>query len=445
MNSLGNDWVRASLIGRLNGSLESWRAGSWLWQWYQLLGALLLALVLGLAPFVPTNILGLLLLGVGCFWLLIILCEGKTVNLGGIDKLVWLYWAIATVATAFSPVKTAALDGWIKLTLYLLMFALSARVLRSTRLRNWLITFWLHISLVVSVYGVRQQIFGAAPLATWNDPNSPLAQTTRVYSYLGNPNLLAGYLLGAIALSLGAIFYWKGWLAKTLAVTIFLVDSSCLYFTSSRGGWLAMVGLLWACGCLLYYWYYSLMPRWGRRWLVPIVVGAIAVVVIIAFFQVESLRLRLLSIFAGREDSSNNFRLNVWAAVLEMIRDYPILGIGPGNEAFNQIYPLYMRPNFTALGAYSIYLEMTVEMGLIGLACFLSLIGLIFYRGFTNLRQLAVTRSAEALWLMAAMAGIVGILIHGLVDTVWYRPQVNTIWWFLVAIIASFGTLGRRD
>jgi putative inorganic carbon (HCO3(-)) transporter len=25
-----------------------------------------------------------------------------------------------------------------------------------------------------------------------------------------------------------------------------------------------------------------------------------------------------------------------------------------------------------------------------------------------------------------------------LFDTVWYRPAVNTLWWFLVAIVASF-------
>jgi hypothetical protein len=24
------------------------------------------------------------------------------------------------------------------------------------------------------------------------------------------------------------------------------------------------------------------------------------------------------------------------------------------------------------------------------------------------------------------------------VDTVWYRPQVNSLWWFAIAIVASF-------
>jgi putative inorganic carbon (hco3(-)) transporter len=33
---------------------------------------------------------------------------------------------------------------------------------------------------------------------------------------------------------------------------------------------------------------------------------------------------------------------------------------------------------------------------------------------------------------MAAM------MVMSLTDTVWYRPQVNTLWWMMVAIVASF-------
>ena len=46
---------------------------------------------------------------------------------------------------------------------------------------------------------------------------------------------------------------------------------------------------------------------------------------------------------------------------------------------------------------------------------------------------------------------MVGLLFHGLFDTVWYRPQVNTLWWFMLAIIASqfgekeAGSIGSRE
>jgi len=38
-----------------------------------------------------------------------------------------------------------------------------------------------------------------------------------------------------------------------------------------------------------------------------------------------------------------------------MILDRPIIGIGPGHDAFNKIYPLYQLPAL-ALSAYSIFL-----------------------------------------------------------------------------------------
>jgi len=30
-----------------------------------------------------------------------------------------------------------------------------------------------------------------------------------------------------------------------------------------------------------------------------------------------------------------------------------------------------------------------------------------------------------------------GLLVHGFVDTVWYRPSVHTLWWLMLSLIAS--------
>jgi putative inorganic carbon (HCO3(-)) transporter len=160
--------------------------------------------------------------------------------------------------------------------------------------------------------------------------------------------------------------------------------------------------------------------------------------IVVGIIFVEPLRLRFFSIFAGREDSSNNFRINVWESVLQMISDRPIIGIGPGNEAFNKIYPLYMKPKFTALSAYSIYLETAVESGLIGLSCFVWFLIVTFNQGVRLFSRCKKNQNNQGFWLIAAIAGMVGLLTHGIFDTVWYRPEVNTLWWLMVSIIASF-------
>ncbi len=448
-----SQWQGASYLNRtIVGLLRSWRQSSWLMQWAEEIAALLIGLVFGLAPFVSNALIGVFLVACVGFWVLLTLSdEARPLHfrdaptLTPIHLLVLLYWGIATVATALSPVKTAAFSGWTKLTLYLVLFALCARILRSPRLRSWLITLYLHVALLVSVYGLRQWFFGAEALATWVDAESPLSKTTRVYSYLGNPNLLAGYLLPAVILSLMAVFAWRGWVPKALALTMFFVNTACFVLTFSRGGWIGLLVAIFALLMLLVYWWSIQMPTFWRTWSLPILVGSMSLLLMLAVLFVEPVRDRVFSIFAGREDSSNNFRINVWAAVIEMIRDRPILGIGPGNTAFNKIYPLYQRPRYTALSAYSIVLEIAVETGFIGLACFLWLLIVTFNQGIIQLRRLRLLRSQEGFWLIGAIATLLGTLAHNTVDTVWYRPEVNTLWWLMMAVIASYYTTSAQD
>lgn len=448
-------WNRSSYLHRWVGLLKDWRKDSWFMQWADEWGALLVALVFGLSPFASNGLTGVVLIACAGFWLLLTLSDdvGNT----GVDDatnaevrnsiashttpihlLVLLYWGIATVATALSPVRAAAFEGWTKLTLYMMLFALMARVLRSPRIRSVVILVYLLVALLVSVVGLRQWFFGATALATWVDQGSTMVGTTRVYSFLGNPNLLAGYLLPAVVFSAAAFFGWKRWLPKALALGMWMINACCLILTYSRGGWIGLVVSSFVLLMLLIYWFSRYLPRFWRLWSLPIALGVSAAVVIFAVGAVDPLRDRVMSMFAGRDDSSNNFRLNVWIAVIEMIRDRPILGIGPGNDAFNKVYPRYQQAGYTALSAYSIPLEISVETGLVGLACFLWILLVTFNQGWVQIRKLRQVANREAFWLIAAVTSMLGMLSHGLVDTVWYRPQVNTLWWLMLAVVASY-------
>lgn len=433
-----SQWRQKSLLGQWIGLIQAWQRGSVLWPWVQGLGGGLAGLILILAPFVPSGMIGVVLLAGVLFWGLWTVSTAPENRFTPIHALVALYWSIALVATAFSPVKSAAFQGLIKLSLYMGFFALAERVMRSPKWRSGLMTIYLFTALVVSIYGVRQWIFGADALATWTDPQSELANTTRVYSYLGNPNLLAGYLLPAIPLSLAAVFAWQGWLPKLLGLVMLGLNTSSLILTFSRGGWLGLVVSLGTLSLLLLYWFLPRLPRIWQFWAFPALLGALAVLVVVAMILVPAIRGRVLSIFAERSDSSNNFRINVWAAVQDMIRDRPILGIGPGNEAFNKVYPLYQRPGFTALSAYSIFLELLVEAGAIGFAAFVWFLLTTLTRGWQTLNHLRAIGHPDGFWLMAALATMLGMLAHGLVDTIWYRPEVATLWWLMIALVASY-------
>jgi len=432
------EWRKSSIIGKLIGLLSHWRTTSYLLQYADAIALTLVCTLLIVAPFTSTSLIGVVLLACAGFWALLTITEVKTNQITAIHLWIFFYWLASVVATGFSPLKSASLSGLIKYTLYLIFFALCAKAFRKTKIISWISTTFLLVSLVVSGYGIRQQFIGVTPLATWTDPNSPTADVTRVYSYLGNPNLLGGYLLPAVALSLAGLILWKTKAQKTLALLILITNVSCIYFTGSRGAWLALIALFITFLLGLNYWWGEYLSPFWRKWLIPIVFGISALLIVVALIAVEPLRLRILSMFSWRGDSSNNFRINVWYAVFQMMRDYPITGIGVGNQVFNQIYPLYMKTNYTALSSYSIFLEIPLETGLLGITFFMGILVSVYRSAIAQIKIFKRQNKERGIWIIAALAALIGLATQGVFDTVWFRPQINTLWWLFVGLIASY-------
>jgi putative inorganic carbon (HCO3(-)) transporter len=349
-----------------------------------------------LLPLLSNTQIGVFLVAIALLWFLMWLSDAASNRVSSwtpIHLPLGIYWLVASLSTLLSPARSQAIDGWIKLTLYIIAFLAFNRVVRVKRYgwRSLLVGGYLLTCLYVCVYGLRQYIFGVDALATWVDAESELADATRIYSFLGNPNLLAGYLLPALPLATVGFLHWRRWGVKFLAAIVALASMACILLSLSRGALLGMAvgGFLLAIG--LVYWWSDRLPKWSM----PTLVGGMAGLFGLAVTAIPTVRIRLRSIFAGREDSSNNFRLNVWASVLEMIKDYPLLGIGPGNQAFNQIYPFYQRPGYSALGAYSIPLELTVETGLIGVACYAWMCFSVLWLGWRSLNYLRPAAVAD--------------------------------------------------
>ncbi len=443
-----HQWREVSVLHRLLSPLRQWRQGSWLLAWGDGIAWVFVAAMFALAPYVSTAMIGWLLVVSAGFWLMLTVSDRAEGWLTPLHIVIMLYWGVMLLATILSPVKAAALTGLLKLTLNIFLFMLLARILRIKELRSGLIFVYLTTALLVSIYGLRQWFFGAEALATWVDPASNMASATRVYSYLRNPNLLAGYLMPAVSFSAMAVFAWPRWWPKLLAVVLYLVNSACLILTLSRGGWLGFVAMSFVMIVLLVFWWKPRFPKFLQRWALPMLLGGSAVVVVAAVALVPSVRERVVSMVNLRGDSSNNFRLNVYEAVFRMIKARPFIGIGPGNEAFNKIYPLYQSPRYTALSAYSIYFETAVEAGIIGLLSFFWILIVAFRQGWVQLGRLrdvlGQTIAKEGYWLMGAIAAMAGLLMQGAFDTIWYRPQVSTLWWLLLAIIASFYADARQ-
>ncbi len=360
-----------------------------------------------------------------------------------VDALVVLFLGVNLVAACASRYFQASIPGLAKLIIYVSSYFLFSAVASTPRRRLILMIAAIAGGLVAAAYGLYQYKIGVAPLATWEDP-SVETQATRIYSTLGNPNLLAGYLIPLAAVSssmfIGSVLN-KKWLFALLCGPSALVLIAATVLTGSRGGFMGVGAALAALFLISSGWCWSKYPK-AR----PAIIGLAVVLPLIAgvcTLLVPSMQQRVISIFAGWQHSSNAFRLHVYQSSLEMFKDNWWFGVGPGNKAFRLAYGLYMNSRFDALGTYCVPLEIAVEAGIGALivfaAFFVSLLGrahLAFYSKSIGWER----------WLCAGMAAaLFGIGAMGMVDTVFYRPQVHFIFWLLAGCLVASALQARSN
>jgi putative inorganic carbon (HCO3(-)) transporter len=395
-------------------------------------GWVLCALLAGL-PLVTRSGLSLLIAASGLLWVVWAL-RTPPCRIGTINGWLLVVLGVAVLATGFSPVPVAAFKGLLKLVSYLGVYALMRQLLAFSPI--WwdrLVAALMAGQLLTAVIGIRQLYDSANALARWSDANSVARGTVRIYSTLENPNLLGGFLLPVLPIALVAAVRWRHPARRLFALASFVLGLVALVLTYSRGAWMGMVASLAVLALLLVLRAIRSWPPLWRR-LLPLGLllgGALALTILVT--QVEALQVRVLSLLAGREDSSNNFRMNVWTSALEMIQDRPWLGIGPGNTAFNLIYPLYQQPKFNALSAYSIPLEWLVEAGVPGLIAGVGLFLASMRAGLS--RRLG--DGPLVLPGLASVAAFVGLAVQGLTDTIFFRPEVQLVAFLCLATLAA--------
>lgn len=396
------------------------------------LNLLMVLLLLFSLPFLETRESGLIVLATSGLTFLRLLLIDEDYPLGSLVAIVFFFVAWGLVGSAFSPFLKLSLMGFAKLLTYFLTylcFLVNLRTITQIRLSAWVI---VSSALIVSIYGLYQWHIKVPPLALWDDPGSNY-KITRVYSFLGNPNLLGGYLLPTIAISCFFYFGNLGW-RKLLILGAFGAQVLCLYFTYSRGAWIALaLGAVMAFViCLLMFWrLFASNPILKGLLFASLGIGLLGT----AWFVMNNPALieRIHSLFSGREHSSNNFRFNVWVSSLQIIREYGWTGAGLGNKVFQKIYTYYMATGFQALSTYNVFLEVWLEMGIVGLLSFLALLITHLGRCLWGIVQ-DIDYSAR-LFLAAAACGLVALMVHGMVDTVFYRPPVQILFWYFLALI----------
>ena len=272
---------------------------------------------------------------------------------------IWLlaYFMIVVVSLAGSSLFMLSLKGFMKTFIYLGFYVSIAHFLKNNK--DKIFPIFLTIGLCISFEGIMgflQNFAHVEEISTWQDVSklNPEEVMTRVYGTLKpyNPNLLGGYFVAgipALYAVTAAFLTDKKYKSGIIAGIFALISSAALFLTGCRGSYIGMLVILG--GTFLV----SAKYLWQNYKAIYIsIVGACIALITSAIIMSASLRARVLSMFAMRQDSSNSFRFNVYQSSFNMFKDNWLLGIGCGNRNFREIYGLYMRTGFDALSAYNI-------------------------------------------------------------------------------------------
>ena len=298
---------------------------------------------------------------------------------------------------------------------------------------------WLYLGmLAVGVYAVMQRVLDIVDVnSMYTDVSINRGVPGRVYASLDNPNNLSGYL--QMFLPLGAAYAagaGKGWQRVLLALGL-LIPAAALVMTYSRAGWIAV---MLAAAVYIYFRERKLLPA-------LIVLAALAVPLLPA-----SVLTRLSTISNSRE-TSRNHRLAIWTGVVRLLADKGqwLTGIGLGPDAFQAVYPDYYVAN-GMVGAYQsqmLYLELILEMGILGFLSFLWMT--LKYVGRIG-RAIAAGGGGREnrLVLAAGLSSFAALAVSSVVEYLWFYQRLifGYFIWFGVILaalrIAERGEI-RRD
>ena len=352
----------------------------------------------------------------------------------------WLlaYFMIVIISLAGSTLFHLSLKGFFKTFTYMAFYFSLMQYLKNNKSK---IPYLLGaIGLCVSfeaVVGFLQNFSHVEEISGWQDVSSlnPEEVMTRVYGTLKpfNPNLLGGYFVAGIPSLYGLSAYFltdKRSKLSIIGVVLALLSTLTLFLTGCRGSYIGMMVIFCSMFAV------SAKYLWKNYKSIYLsVVGSVIALATSAILLVSSLRARVLSIFAMRQDSSNSFRFNVYHSSVEMFKDNWLLGIGVGNQNFREIYGLYMKTGFDALSAYNIFLEIAVESGVFALIAF---VGFLITLVKNSVRFILKSENTKSVILVAtSIISICAVCIHGFVDTVFFRPQIQFVFWTMVAIAGT--------
>jgi len=338
------------------------------------------------------------------------------------------------LSTVFSINLQNSIRETIKFVSYLSIFFLVSQT--DDRQKKILIKAIVIAASIIGLYSIYQYFWGYEHTLDYlKKINSELLLVStyargillakRAIGTFPSPTLLGGYLIMVFFLALQILFE-RGPLQRRESRTKLLdfarripvfpiIIILALILTKSMGAWSSLIATL----IILFVLFYKNLKQPK-----PILIISYMIIVLAVTFILVTRWERLVDL--ENPQNSITLRLNYWRAAIGMIKDHPIVGVGPAN--FQEVFLKYKIDMNTDIGygtryAHNIFFHTWAEIGLLGL------IGISWL--IINFLRKLKTRPEHRFIFLAGLA----FILHNFIDNSYFIPQTGVFWWVLLGFL----------
>jgi O-antigen ligase len=330
------------------------------------------------------------------------------------------------IAFAASAYRHDTLSGALLYCAYgLLCFLASQTLLRSAQARK--------LALIFCIYGAAIAAFA---LIQGISPNGRLYWVRQprmggwIYGPYVNHNHYAGLMELLIpiplVMSLTHITDSKERMAAAAAAAIM---AGTIFLSGSRGGMISLFAELVVLTIVLIRQRGELRSALGLGAFLLLVVG------LLTWLGGNELSHRLASLGSSHSEISTDVRVQINLDGLRMFLKKPVMGWGLGS--FPVVYPQFRSfyTNFFVNQAHDDYLQLLVEMGLLGFATMIWFVIVVYRRAFRKIANW--TSDVSGAVTLACILGFTGILVHSAIDFNLQIPANAALFYVFCTVAAA--------
>jgi len=342
--------------------------------------------------------------------------------------LIILFLLSASVAVFISPDFLKSLGFWKAFFVEpVIVFFLVINLVHSKKDLFFLVKSLCLGAFVASLWAIFQKIFNVG--GVWSREFWAGPEIWRATGPFPHPNFLGLYIGPLLLITFSLFFKVKNKQEKIFWLSAFLIGIVSLFLARSEGAILAVF-----FSCFLFSLFFSKKTK-----IIALILLFLCLFVFV--LDIQNFRSSFLTKLKF-EDISGQLRLNIWKGAWKMLKDSPVFGVGL--RGYQILAPSYQEKYSQIINGqelisvethpypHNLFLSLYLELGILGFLIFLALVSLFFAQSWNFFEK---TKDVFALGLIFAM---LVVLIHGLVDTPYFKNDLSIIFWTIFSFSLSF-------